>query len=74
MKPPKVDIAMEARIRSIRDMLFYTEGSGRSAADFNFWIPARARAIAEYPALVSEIRAKGGWRTEQELQVPWELI
>ena len=54
--------------RAIREMLYYTEGDGLLFGDRDFWVAARAHDLRDWPALVDEIRAAGGWKTERELQ------
>ncbi len=56
------------RDRAIRDMLFYTEGDGVEFGDRKFWREAREFDLDHHAALVDEIRERGGWRTERELQ------
>lgn len=59
---------------AIRCMLFYTEGEGIHQGDREFWeggpnsYTGRAFDLDHHPQLVEEIRKRGGWRTERELQ------
>jgi hypothetical protein len=65
--------ALEQRIR---DMLYYTEGEGKELGDRKFWegprydgLPsAREIDLRDHSSQVAEIRARGGWCTERELQ------
>lgn len=64
-------------IRAIRDTLHYTEGDGIGKGDRAFWdgdhsnYGARRFNEDNYPELVAQVRAAGGWQTERELQIDW---
>jgi len=62
------------RVSVIRAILFYTEGAGMLTGDRYFWDQARSREMARNQHLFDAIRAKGGWQTERELQIPWEEV
>lgn len=53
---------------SIRCMLFYTEGDGSEFGDREFWEQARALDLRDHAEKVQEIRERGGWQTERDLQ------
>ena len=64
--------------RAIRDMLYYTEGEGLEMGDREYWeglrrdgLPsAREFDLRDHAELVVDVRTRGGWRTERELQGP----
>lgn len=68
LAPTAAESRAKLHERAIRDMLYYTEGEGRELGDQKYWQDAREYDLASHRELVDTLRARGGWRTERELQ------